>query len=230
MLAEEHCYLCGVRLEHQAKEPDGTTSAFAYTVDHIPPKGLFPEPRPANLITVPCCYRCNQEHSGFDDQLRLLAASAIQRNSAGGVILERKVFGSTLAKKRQMPFVGSILHSMQAVPAYPNAVKFSVPAQDVFAGVIRITKGLLRNFYPGFDYERSVFNVTYVGAGEAADSGSLMKAISERCRYEVRGERVFEFWRSVDAAQGRGVWMLAFYEAVVFIIMHESTQASAGKA
>lgn len=229
-MAEEHCYLCGVRLEHQAKELDGTTSAFAYTADHIPPKGLFPEPRPANLITVPCCYGCNQEHSGFDDQLRLLAASAIQRNPAGEVILERKVFGSTLAKKRQMPFVGSILSSMQSVPAHPDAVKFSVPAQDVFNGMTRITKGLLRNFYPGFDYDRSVFDVTYVGAAEAAESGPLMRAISERCPYDVRGERVFEFWRSVDYANGRGIWMLAFYEAVVFIVTHENTQASAGKA
>lgn len=119
---------------------------------------------------------------------------------------------------------------MESVPAYPDAVKFSVPAQGVFDGMTRITKGLLRNFYPGFDYRRGVFDVTYVGPAEAAESGPLMQAISQGCPYDVRGERVFEFWRSVDPEEGRGIWMLAFYEAVVFIVVHEQAHTSPGQS
>ena len=33
------------------------------TKDHIPPKTLFPKPRPSNLITVPCCKNCNGSFS-----------------------------------------------------------------------------------------------------------------------------------------------------------------------
>jgi len=29
------------------------------TKDHIPPKNLYSKPRPSNLITVPCCEKCN---------------------------------------------------------------------------------------------------------------------------------------------------------------------------
>jgi len=40
------------------------------TVDHIPPKNLFSNPRP-QLITVPCCKKCNLSFSKDDEYLRL---------------------------------------------------------------------------------------------------------------------------------------------------------------
>lgn len=51
--ARDTCVYCG-----------GTESI---TVDHIPPKIMFPRPRSADLITVPACARCN---AGFqkDDE------------------------------------------------------------------------------------------------------------------------------------------------------------------
>ena len=42
------------------------------TSDHIPPKNLFPKPRPSNLITVPSCKRCNRSASKDDEYLRLV--------------------------------------------------------------------------------------------------------------------------------------------------------------
>jgi hypothetical protein len=38
--------------------------------DHIPPKNLFPKPRPDDLITVPSCKRCNQGNSKDDTYFR----------------------------------------------------------------------------------------------------------------------------------------------------------------
>jgi hypothetical protein len=40
------------------------------TRDHIPPKGIFPDPRPADLITVASCARCNHGASADDDRFR----------------------------------------------------------------------------------------------------------------------------------------------------------------
>jgi hypothetical protein len=37
------------------------------TRDHVPPTGLFPEPKPSHLITVPCCAEC-QRRQGKDDE------------------------------------------------------------------------------------------------------------------------------------------------------------------
>jgi hypothetical protein len=46
------------------------------TRDHIPPRGVFPSPRPGDLITVPSCRPCNQGASARDE--RFLAYLSIQ--------------------------------------------------------------------------------------------------------------------------------------------------------
>ncbi|HHJ18322.1 MAG TPA: hypothetical protein ENJ84_00590 [Gammaproteobacteria bacterium] len=46
----------------------------ATTVDHVPPKGIFPRPRPSNLITVPAWLACNNSASDFDEAFRLYLA------------------------------------------------------------------------------------------------------------------------------------------------------------
>lgn len=43
---------------------------FPETMDHIPPKSLFPSPRPDNLITVPCCEQCNKGFEENDEYFR----------------------------------------------------------------------------------------------------------------------------------------------------------------
>jgi len=45
------------------------------TVDHIPPKSLFPEPRPSNMLTVPCCKTCNKSFSKDDEYFRNVLVS-----------------------------------------------------------------------------------------------------------------------------------------------------------
>ena len=55
------CYLCG---------------APATTWDHIPPLGLFPKPRPDNLITVPACCACNHGRSLDNRYFRVVVAAS----------------------------------------------------------------------------------------------------------------------------------------------------------
>ena len=42
------------------------------TPDHIPPKSLFPTPRPSNLIVVPSCLSCNHGASLDDEYFKLV--------------------------------------------------------------------------------------------------------------------------------------------------------------
>lgn len=41
------------------------------TKDHLPPKGIFPTPRPSDLITVPCCAACNNAASIYDERFKV---------------------------------------------------------------------------------------------------------------------------------------------------------------
>ncbi len=45
----------------------------ADTFDHIPPKGIFSQPRPNNLITVPACRQCHNDETSKDDEYFRLA-------------------------------------------------------------------------------------------------------------------------------------------------------------
>lgn len=56
MADEQLCAICG-------KEP-------ATTEDHLPPKGIFPKPRPV-LIKVPACFKCNNSASADDERFRV---------------------------------------------------------------------------------------------------------------------------------------------------------------
>lgn len=55
-MAARFCALCGVRP--------------ATTVEHIPAKSLFAQPRPNDLITVPACAPCNNGSQTDDDYFR----------------------------------------------------------------------------------------------------------------------------------------------------------------
>jgi hypothetical protein len=50
------CIYCGKR--------KGTTK------DHVPPKCLFPLPKPSNLVAVPCCYVCKKTYEKDDEPVR----------------------------------------------------------------------------------------------------------------------------------------------------------------
>lgn len=54
----------------------------ATTRDHVPPKSIFNKPRPDDLITVPCCFECNNEASVSDEKFK--AYLGMHVSSQGG--------------------------------------------------------------------------------------------------------------------------------------------------
>lgn len=57
------CVLCGARP--------------ATTVDHVPPRSIFPKPRPSDLVTVPACFHCNNSQSKYDEEFRVFVSIQI---------------------------------------------------------------------------------------------------------------------------------------------------------
>ena len=55
--------------------------------DHIPPKNLFPKPRPSNLISVPACKLCHGNTSKDDEyfRLKILMRQGVQSNPSAHV-------------------------------------------------------------------------------------------------------------------------------------------------
>jgi len=69
------------------------------TRDHIPPQNLFPDPKPSDLIMVPCCETCKAGWSDDDEYFRLAVVSA--SNVYGGDHAER--VNQTLLRSLRKP-------------------------------------------------------------------------------------------------------------------------------
>jgi hypothetical protein len=215
----EFCYLCGVELCRHSLCPGEKPPPNHRTRDHVPPTGLFADPKPDNLITVPCCLTCNSLHSDFDERLRMAASTPFDRNRTGQTILDNKVVGGTLAKGRQMKFAGEILASMQPVEGHPGLIRVRINAHEFHQGMVRITKGLLFALHPGFNYRRSEFDVIDIHPQPFDEQLKLM-AMLKQAPYFERGQKAFQCWRHVDESKGGGAWMLIFYECFGFFVIH----------
>lgn len=92
-----------------------------------------------------------------------------------------------MKKARQPKFVTSIVSTMRDVTLQTAIGKkevsmFSTRSDEIFPGITRITKGLLRHFYPSYDYRTDEFTVidihsaTLLPKGERKLVGSDIKA------------------------------------------------------
>jgi hypothetical protein len=217
------CYLCGVPVREYKLKAGEKHPSDELVPDHVPPKGLFPKPR-LDLIEVPCCFSCNNKHSGFDERLRIIASMPFDRNKAGQKILEKEVIGGTMAKGRQMRFVEMLLASMETVPGRPGLIRTRIDAQDAQEfkeGMIQITKGLLFTLHPNIDYHRSIFKVDYIRP--QSSNKQLRRMARLKCgEYFERGESVFQCWRDVDESRGVGEWMLILYGGFGYFVSHKN--------
>ncbi len=198
------CYLCG------------TTEGL--TRDHIPPLNLFPTPRPNNLITVDCCESCNQAMALSDERMRVFLSAPAGRSQAGDQAWERVVQSSF---RRSEPLRTQFAKSMIEVLALRNGVisphqAITHPQDEVKAYILRITKGLLRNFYPNLDYREHVFSVDHLNPLPADDVGMLIANFT----HDFRGDDVFRFFRGVISEPCMGIWVYLFYERVWFMATH----------
>ena len=195
------CYLCGTDQE--------------ITADHIPPENLFPPPKPTNLITVPCCAKCNKSYSLDDEAFRVFASSVIQRSHTGAWIWRNKVVGSSF--QRSPKLLDNVRKHMAKVAVSTStgtyqANALSIPMDRADRYLIRITKGLLFNFYPKFDYSKSAFEVTQLVWNEEVEQ-SLRGLF-----YDERGDRVFRFWRGVTENYDTGLFVYSFYDGPPFMV------------
>lgn len=63
----------------------------ATTRDHVPPKGIFPDPKPSDLITVPACDLCNSKTKLDDEYFRWLVATASGADEQAHQLIKNRV-------------------------------------------------------------------------------------------------------------------------------------------
>jgi hypothetical protein len=214
---KQECYLCG---KLPAETPEGKL-----TREHLPPQNLFLEPRPSNLITVPCCNACNNGASEDDDYLRLAVSGYYNHDELGKQTWTKKVLGSTMRKKRLQKEIAAFSNSLKRIALItPQGV------EDAFDGrlegarmersVTRLTKGFLGLLYPGVDRTELKFQVAQLDPFKVNDP-VFAQARSILTHFQ-RGKGAFRCWHAVQSYSHTGMWVYMFFSSFWFLVSHSS--------
>lgn len=202
------------------------------THDHIPPKNLFPRPRPSNLITVPSCRNCNNTISEDDSYFRDMV---IMRHDAGDHPEAKKVFNKSvfksLKRSQSKRYTQRLINSIYDVSLYTEAGiyvgrrgAYNPDYDRLYRVTSRVIKGLYW-FNQGValpDYclvkcynDSELDNITHQDTLDRFVN--LYGPIMREPANENIGNGVFEYWfRSATDVDHTTAWVLRFYESVVF--------------
>ena len=208
--ATDKCFLCG--------------ATENLTRDHIPPKGLFPKPRPSNLYTVPCCGPCNNGASNEDEYLRMAASSLINAHPTGKVAFER-VVESTIQKRRIGKHIDALRHNVEPIILRTpdgdiDARLHGFDASLICRCLVRITKGFLAATHPDLETTKHDFEIMHIDQfrTECLATSGLTKHFT---KWSV-GDGVYTHFRAVSAEnQASGMMTHVFYGAAVWMVRYQ---------
>ncbi len=200
--------------------------------DHVPPKCLFPEPRPRDLITVPACRSCNGGRSAEDEWFKtlLVIRADVQGHSAAQQLLP-SVFRSW--KRPQAHSITqslvSTLHDV-AIRSPSGLHLCTAPAYLVDTGRLvayleRLDRGLF--FHETSTRLPDKAKVTASASFEFAEA-LRQEAVSMLDGRTIRscGGGIFQYvWNHVPDDATTSVWILEFYEHVPFLVITVSETA-----
>jgi hypothetical protein len=200
------------------------------TDDHIPPKTLFPRPRPFNLITVRSCRKCNEGASKDDEYFRLMLS---MRHDTGDQSAVKQILPSiyrSLQRSAQKGFQQAVFDSMNEVDILSTsgiylgtADGYNVDLTRLDRVATRITTGL---FYHEFgkhipaDFRVITYSADGIVNADTDAKTRIIKMFDKVTSDEPRvfGDRVFVYWfKPVVGHDTMSAWVLAVYERVVFL-------------
>ena len=210
----KQCYLCGLDAD---------------TRDHIPPRGFFPKPWPENLLSVPCCTKCNNSYSLLDEQMRVFLASYEHANQSAKNIAQQKIFTENSVKGRPFRTVASSLKTfpIQIGNSFALGHTISATTTDLFSFVERIIRGLVYEFYPELHNPKAFIRVDSISSKEFSDAKNatlvdqVMGKLSEfapKMKHDCFGDGVLDFLH--QRANGGTGWIVSFYRGATFIAAH----------
>jgi hypothetical protein len=206
------CYLC-------------RTKNVLVERDHLPPKNLFEEPRPSNLITCPICLSCHKNTHEDDEAFRVFTTGYVTRNEAAASLWENKVVPRTLERGRIQPFLNRLRKT--AEPAVVSigqlhlpVMKFGVDRAPINRVLTRITRGLFSTFAPHIDARELCFRINMIDPFQLP---ARLSFASQILNHLSRGKDVYDCWWGFDEAEARtGLWVHMFFRSVAFAVRHRA--------
>jgi hypothetical protein len=205
----DECYLCG---------------ALATTKDHIPPLGLFPKPRPSNLITVPACLTCNHNRSLDDEYFRLMiTAGSLDAPQSLNVLHQRMIPRMRKSPALIMKFLKSVkkvnIRSEEGIHL-GHGNEFQINRPRVQAVIDKIVRGLFfkhtnHRLAVGYRIEDYRDYLSYRKVEKP-----LQDVIAELPLINIGDGSIFSYrYHISDITESESFWFLMFYNDASFFIV-----------
>jgi len=198
-MAVEGCAYCGELRE--------------LTRDHVPPRALFSRPRPGNLVTVPCCRRCNSEWSIHDEYFRFVIMLGIDSAKFPNESADSVRAINSLRRLASAGFAQGLLRSYESSPA-----RLNIDRGRIEVVLHRIARGL---FY--HQTRTRLPQAVPFDFSEIVDPAKMSSVGRERmCLLEARLVTIgrgnfryaFELWPGPDPFET--IWLMRFYDHRTF--------------
>ena len=207
-MTKKLCCFCGIRP--------------ATTKDHIPPKCIFPPPRPVDIITVPACKECNESTSAIDEEFRVFAnlfvgkktpeTERLWESSISTVEKNRRLLDK--AKSAFQP--GYITSKLGIILSEVNLVVWDDSMNQV---VVKIIRGLY--FYhfgeilaDRVDIAVKQVNIMTMENNEQIKLCECVKPLPSN--YIADGQFMYRYARANDIPLS-SVWLLIFHKGLVIM-------------
>ena len=203
------------------------------TDDHVPPKNLFPTPRPSSLITVSACENCHSETSKDDEYFRIKICI---RYDAGNHSSARANWDSifrSLKRKEAAGLKKSFISDIRNIPLYTphglyagKGIEYKVDLERFRNVVERTIRGL---YFTESKHPLGLNNEVRVYCNEDLElqphiildqiKQTILNPIENKTP-KVIGNNVFLYRHQiVDENPKFSVWVVLFYRKVPFFCM-----------
>lgn len=207
------------------------------TADHVPPKLLFAEPRPSDLITVPSCLTCNKAFEKDDEYLRLMLVlkDECYKHPEVQRVLPAVLRGLRRQEKRR--FTESFVRGMRKVQLRSEAGlylgtrgSFDVDMSRLRRAVARVVRGLYFHHnqirLPKEAEVRVWYDDDLLLQGEETIA-ELRRTILEPLAL-LGGRSIarqsFTYWtHQHEESTGLSAWIISFYDEVRFFALTSKT-------
>lgn len=192
------------------------------TKDHIPPKRLFPEPLPSDLITVPCCQSCREGWSTDDEYFKTIILTSMNLKGDGRAKAQLKSAARALTKPNKVGFAMLIKQSMIKVDIQTKAGIIIGQQPALKYDRARIERVLNRIVRGLFFKENSVPVPADCKVESFIDQfGKDANATHESASFPpakwAAGKMFLYTYLKAEDNPNISVWLGAFYERVSFI-------------
>lgn len=186
----------------------------ATTAEHLPPKSIYPKPRPNNLITVPACMKCNHNASKDDEEFAVYLSMHIGIDSPEAKNLWKQHILKTLRHNKRLH--REILSKIQSVPFYnPGGIYLGEGAKILWPSdvhdktVERIIRGLYYYHYGEILGDKIKCNVQWLKKLDI-DTHDITKTWSQ---HEVGNELFIYRYGRAEESPLNSIWVFQFYKS-----------------